>query len=298
MSFPSENAVRLDLVTASRLAPSHRPSSIPESDGGWNLDALAGRFVEISGTVGSVALTAATSLVVAAQLRSEPTAWVGVGTSSVYPVDLAESGVDLAAFPLVRASNVLMASRAAERLLRSGGFALIVVDLIGQNPTRQHDRRRFSRSYGPTFSQNGEFYSQRVLHEVAQRQSAETRLRSRPRQRSEQSQHSQNRQKYRRYVSEFTEKSKFAGRSENSLPASSQTRLVGLARKHRTVLLFLTRKETSAPSLGSLVSLRGTGRVRKTAFDRFAWTLEVQRDKHRKPGWTHSEVCRGPTGLF
>jgi len=294
MSHSSENTVRLDLVAASRLAPAYRPSTVPQSDGGWNLDALAGRFIELSGVLGSAALTAATSLVVAAQLRSEPVAWVGVGASSVYPLDLAESGVDLDAFPFVRASNGLTASRAAERLLRSGAFALIVVDLVGLDSSRRNDRRRYARSYGPSFSQNGEFYSQNVLHEEKKKSVTKGRSRHYVAEstagRSKTTAHSQAHTKYA--------ESKFAGRSELYLPASSQSRLAGLARKHRTALLFLTRKETAAPSLGSLVSLRGTGRVRKTAFDRFAWTLEVQRDKHRSPGWTHSEVCRGPTGLF
>jgi recombination protein RecA len=54
-----------------------------------------------------------------------------LGNGSFYPPDAADSGVDLAALAVVRVHDVTAASRAAERLLRSGGFGLVVVDLGG-----------------------------------------------------------------------------------------------------------------------------------------------------------------------
>ena len=83
-----------------------------------------------------------------------------------------------------------------------------------------------------------------------------------------------------------------------SIPSAAQTRLAGLTKRHRAVLVCVTYKEHGSASLGALVSLRGTGKVRKTSFDRFTWELEALKDKRRAPGWEHSGVCRGPTGLF
>lgn len=82
------------------------------------------------------------------------------------------------------------------------------------------------------------------------------------------------------------------------VPAALQARLRSLARKHDTAILCLTEKSNKASSLGSLVSLRGEARIRRLDEDRFACELRVLKDKHRGPGWSHTEVCRGPDGLY
>ena len=90
---------------------------------------LGGRLVELSG-IGAVAtLTCAVGLVLEAQEQAEPVAWIAIAGASFYPPDLADSGVDLAALIVVRAPELLAGARAAERLLRSGAFGLIVLDL-------------------------------------------------------------------------------------------------------------------------------------------------------------------------
>ncbi len=81
-----------------------------------------------------------------------------------------------------------------------------------------------------------------------------------------------------------------------------QMRLLGLAQKHQTAVLCLTRKEREAPSLGSLVSLRaeasyGPVDAKNNGVGAFACTAEILKDKRCGPGWTHREVCRGPDGL-
>jgi recombination protein RecA len=112
------------------------------------LSELAGRLVELSGDAASAALTLAMRLVLDAQQAGEPVAWLGSDESSFYPPDAAESGVDLEALLVVRiplqpgaaggkprikpAVEPLLAQRlasAAERLLRSGAFGLVVLDL-------------------------------------------------------------------------------------------------------------------------------------------------------------------------
>lgn len=82
------------------------------------------------------------------------------------------------------------------------------------------------------------------------------------------------------------------------VPAALQARLRSLARKHDTAILCLTEKSAKASSLGSLVSLRGEARIRRIDDDRFACELRVLKDKHRGPGWMHTEVCRGPEGMY
>jgi recombination protein RecA len=84
---------------------------------------------------------------------------------------------------------------------------------------------------------------------------------------------------------------------ETDFPLAVQTRLAGLARKHHTVLLCITRKGRQVPSLGSLVSIRAEVGKRRADFDRFSCELRVVKDKRQGPGWRHSEVCRGPDGL-
>jgi recombination protein RecA len=115
-------------------APVHRlsdlVSSLPRSAAPrWSLDEAAGRLVEISGAGASANLTAAFGLVLEAQRRSEPVAWVTSRNSTFYPPDAAESGVDLETLAVVRAPDSPAAVRSAGELTRSGAFGLVVVDL-------------------------------------------------------------------------------------------------------------------------------------------------------------------------
>jgi len=81
------------------------------------------------------------------------------------------------------------------------------------------------------------------------------------------------------------------------LPLHAQSRLAGQARQHATVLLCLTEKERTRPSLGSLVSVRVQAARREREGDRYRCEAQVLKDKRRGPGWGHVEVCRGPDGL-
>lgn len=137
----------------------------------------AGRLSELSGRLSSGRMTAAVSLVIRAQEQDEPVVWVQPEGGALYPPDLAESGVDLDALVVVRVplrgrtagpgrrlgggrrrgqkarSLGGDLARAAELLLRSGAFGLVVVDLGRQRPgggawqgrlsalARQHESR-------------------------------------------------------------------------------------------------------------------------------------------------------------
>ncbi|MBI4240536.1 MAG: recombinase A [Candidatus Rokubacteria bacterium] len=81
------------------------------------------------------------------------------------------------------------------------------------------------------------------------------------------------------------------------VPTPLQARLAGLAQRHHTALVCLTEKESTTPSLGSLVSLRVQAQRKRISEDRFACELPALKDKRRGPTWAHTEVCRGPAGL-
>jgi recombination protein RecA len=97
----------------------------------WGLDALRGRLVELSARGATATLTTAIELVLEAQHAAEPVAWVTLGNTTFYPPDVADSGVDLAALAVVRVIDTATAARAAERLLRSGAFGLVILDFGG-----------------------------------------------------------------------------------------------------------------------------------------------------------------------
>jgi len=84
---------------------------------------------------------------------------------------------------------------------------------------------------------------------------------------------------------------------DSNLRMNVQSRLSGLANAHQSAVVCLTRKKTDAPSIGSLVSLRGDTSVMRTGFDEFTWDVEIVKDKRRGPGWSHSGLCRGVEGL-
>ena len=82
------------------------------------------------------------------------------------------------------------------------------------------------------------------------------------------------------------------------LPLAAQTRLAGLARRHRAVLLCLSRGVSArGDALGSLVSWRAEGEVTRAEPGRFRATIEVTKDKRSGPGGRVEVMRRGPDGL-
>ncbi|HTM21966.1 MAG TPA: recombinase A, partial [Kofleriaceae bacterium] len=128
----SDRAARLRELLA-RTAP---PAAEIQAAEGWQLAALRGRLVEVSAAAGSAGLTAAVGMVLAAQREAEPVAWVTPPEHGFFPPDLGDSGVDLDALVVVRAPDLRASARAAEHLLRSGAFGLVVIDLIAVDGER------------------------------------------------------------------------------------------------------------------------------------------------------------------
>jgi recombination protein RecA len=101
-----------------------------------------GRLVEIARTADGAQMTMAVACVRQAQAQGEPVVWVQRAGGSLFPPDLADSGIDLDALLIVHVPNAHAGSSAAQRvaaehnlakaaelLLRSGGFGLVVIDL-------------------------------------------------------------------------------------------------------------------------------------------------------------------------
>lgn len=174
MSLPARDRMAAPGAVQVSVAPWRR--SVREAPRAWNLSLLAGRLTEISDSGAAPVLTAAASLILQAQQRGEPAAWVGFGNSIFFPPDFVEWGIDLEALPVVRVSDALAASRAADQLLRSGAFGLVVLDLKAEARmpmavqsrlaalARKHHaallcltrKRRGAPSLGPLVSLHGE----------------------------------------------------------------------------------------------------------------------------------------------
>ena len=128
--FAEKTRDGMAVPVAAPEAPRRRPAR--DTSRAWNLSSLAGRLTEVSDSGAAPSLTAAAALILQAQQRGEPVAWISFGNSIFFPPDFAEWGIDLEALPVIRVPDGLAASRAADQLLRSGAFGLVVLDLKSQ----------------------------------------------------------------------------------------------------------------------------------------------------------------------
>lgn len=232
----------------------------------WSLATMRGRLVELSARGATATLTMAMELVVEAQTQHEPVAWLTLSTGTFYPPDVAECGVDLAALVVVRAPDATAAARATERILRSGAFGLVILDLGG--PSGGLSSGSSSRSSSVPSSP------------LSRAAAAEPRFVAN---------------------ASGSVRKMSAMRSAAGMPADLsmqiQGRLVTLAQTHDAAVVCLTDKGEDTASLGSLVSLRAEA-LRARERDEFSVTVRVLKDKRRGPGWTHTVKRRGPAGLL
>ncbi len=103
--------------------PELRPQPVP-----WTLAIVAGRLVEVAGAEDSAALTMTLGLILDAQQEGEQAAWIAPSESPFYAPDALESGIDLDALVVVRVPNAVTGARAADKLIRSESFGIVVVD--------------------------------------------------------------------------------------------------------------------------------------------------------------------------
>jgi recombination protein RecA len=109
--------------------PATAPASTPTSAPNWSRAELAGRLCELSAGPDGALLSVAIGLVAAAQQAGEPAAWITATRAIFFPPDAAACGVDLATLTVVQVRDATTAGRAADVLLRSGAYGLVVLDL-------------------------------------------------------------------------------------------------------------------------------------------------------------------------
>lgn len=100
---------------------------------------LAGQITELCAQGASGTVTLAMRLVYQAQCALEPAAWVTLRSRCFYPPDARENGVDLEALAVVRVPDPADLGKAADYLVRSGAFGLVVLDVgPGRALTEKH----------------------------------------------------------------------------------------------------------------------------------------------------------------
>jgi recombination protein RecA len=116
-------------VETSRAPREASSPPTPATPPAWTLAAFTGRLGEISGAQATAVLTLAFRLVLEAQRRGEPVAWIARRGNAFYPPDAAEASIDLDALVVVWTPDAPGIAKAADRLVRSGAFGLVVLDL-------------------------------------------------------------------------------------------------------------------------------------------------------------------------
>ncbi|CAN5902705.1 hypothetical protein BH11MYX2_BH11MYX2_21190 [soil metagenome] len=263
----------------------------------WSLAALRGRLVEISGANGTAALTSVIDLVHDAQTQGEPVAWI-VPTAvderggMFYPPDAADCGIDLAALVIVRTANPAAAGRAAERLMRSGAFGLVVIDFGANNNTVLPAGAMTNPDYPAAVAKalavrpesahvtplnvlpGGEPFPPSTVSPSSSRSSPPASSAS----------HSPQLRVVRGEPPPVYDAPAVAG---PTLPDAVLGRLVGLAQAHEVTVVCVTEKSADASSLGSLISLRVEAE-RMPMLGGCEVTVRALKDKHRGPGWANA----------
>lgn len=118
------------------LPPVRRASSLllplPAETSLWDGERVQGRLIEVSEAGFFGALSVVTGLMHQVQGRGELVAWVASGNSVFFPGDLVARGLDVEALPVLFLPHGQAALQAADLLLRSGAFGLLVVDGAGE----------------------------------------------------------------------------------------------------------------------------------------------------------------------
>ena len=156
---PVPSDVRSEQQSSLRNPVRARKSPPDTGPARWGLARLAGSLVEISGTADSGVLSSALALVAEAQHyqlryelhrrhpdprpRSHPdpalVAWIATTRSLFFPPDAVESGIALEQLVLLRLETPAAQVRAATRIVHSGAFGLVVVDLADSLPPGSPD---------------------------------------------------------------------------------------------------------------------------------------------------------------
>ena len=206
-----------------------------------------------------------------AQVASEPVAWIMLDTSSFYPPDVADAGIDLSALVVIRVQDGIGAARAAQRILRSGAFGLVIIDLSSDAYTRADVEAEPAAASAPAPRATLRAVPGDPRAPSTQRVAGEPVL---------------------RVISAAPHAAEPPGaRAEvrADISTAHQGRLVSLAQTHDAAVVVLTEKAHDAASIGSLVSLHVE--ALRSADE---LTVRALKDKRRGPGWSKKTKVRTP----
>ena len=85
---------------------------------------------------------------------------------------------------------------------------------------------------------------------------------------------------------------------DQAIPLAKLSQLNALARKHNSTVIFLTQKQTDAPSLSSLVSLKAHTTRKRLTENRFRCHIHIERDKRRGTSWSWNFDLKGVEGYY
>ena len=119
------------MILEQYVGPSHKfTTSAPSS---FDLAGLAGMVTEFSGWNQSACISLATPLIRECQAADKLCAWIvpegTEGASLFFPPDFRDAGIDCAELPIIWSEDAMDSFGIAEKLLRSGGFGMLVLDL-------------------------------------------------------------------------------------------------------------------------------------------------------------------------
>ncbi|MDB5096386.1 MAG: uncharacterized protein JWM80_807 [Cyanobacteria bacterium RYN_339] len=104
-----------------------------------------GNITELSGLGASATVTLALRLILEAQGQGDPGAWVTTRGRCFFPPDAEANGLDLDALAVVRVQELHEIGKAADYLVRSGAFGVVVMDL---GPEERLPERQLTRLLG------------------------------------------------------------------------------------------------------------------------------------------------------
>ena len=114
------------IISAASLAESQKRRT---TETPWSYRGLVGGVVEVSGQGPSAALSATFEVLSEAQHAGELCAWICADVPPFFPPDAVDAGIDLAALAVIQVPSAQDAGRVADKLARSGGLGLIVLDV-------------------------------------------------------------------------------------------------------------------------------------------------------------------------
>ena len=109
----------------------------------WTLATMSGAMIELSGDQRSGKTTLAARLTVDAQRNHDVVAWIIQEDFFFFPPDMEAAGVDLDGLIVIRLPQLRNMLKAADQLLRSKGFGLIVIDVGRQRFISDKIQARF-----------------------------------------------------------------------------------------------------------------------------------------------------------